>query len=58
MQCLEQAVVVLLDSRLVEADCLLILVLLHVQHVAHVQLPRVVLVAELHRLAAHHTENE
>lgn len=56
--CLEQAVVVLLDERLVEADRLLVLVLLHVEHVAHVQLPRVVLVAELDRLAAHADDTE
>lgn len=40
----------LLDDGLVEADGLLVLVL-HEEHVGHVQLPRVVLVAHLHRLA-------
>ena len=42
---------VLLDDGLVEASRLLELVLLHEEHVRHVELPGVVLVAELDRLA-------
>ena len=42
-------VVVFLDDGLVEADGLFILVLLHEEHVGHVKIPCVVLVAELHR---------
>ncbi len=41
----------LLDDRFVEAGRLLELVLLHEQDVRHVQLPRVVLVAEFHALS-------
>lgn len=51
-------VVVLLDDGLVEADGLLVLVL-HEEHVGDVQLPGVVLVTNLHRLAEnllHHLE--
>lgn len=48
----------LLDDGLVEADSLLVLVL-HEEHVSHVQLPGVVIVAVLYRLAKnllHHLE--
>ena len=48
----------LLDDGLVEADGLLVLVL-HEEHVGYVQLPGVVLVADLHRLTEnllHHLE--
>lgn len=51
-------VVVLLDDGLVEADGLLVFVL-HEKHVGHVQLPRVVVITDLHRLAEnllHHLE--
>lgn len=41
----------LLDDGLIEADGLPVLVLLHEEHMSHVELPGVVLVAELHRLA-------
>jgi len=49
---------VLLDDGLVEADGLLVFVL-HEEHVSHVQLPGVVLVADLNRLSEnllHHLE--
>ena len=47
-----------LDDGLVEADGLLVFVL-HEEHVSHIELPGVVLVADLHRLAEnllHHLE--
>ena len=46
----QDRVEVLLDDGLVEAGGLLELVLLHEQHVRHVQLPDVALAAELHTL--------
>ena len=39
----------LLHDRLVEAVRLLVLGLLHVEHVAHIQFPGIVVVAEFHR---------
>lgn len=48
---LAYVIVVFLDDRLVESDGFFVFVLLHEEHVRYVQLPRVVLVAELHRLA-------
>lgn len=41
----------LLDDGLIETNGLFVLVLLHEEHMSHVQFPRVVLIAELHRLA-------
>ena len=43
-------IIVLFDDRLVESGRLLELILLHEEHVSDVELPSVVLVAELHRL--------
>lgn len=43
-------IIVFLHDGFVEADGLLVLVLLHEEHVGHVQLPGVMVVAHLHRL--------
>ena len=44
-------VIVLFDDGIIEASSLLVLVLLHEEDMGHIQLPCVMLVAKLHRLA-------
>lgn len=43
--------IMFLDDRLVEPGRLLVLVLLHEEHVGHIQLPDILVVTELDRLA-------
>ena len=44
-------VIVLFDDGIIEASSLLVFVLLHEEDMGHIQLPCVVLIAKLHRLA-------